>query len=376
MIDIDRVRRDLPAVRAAAYLNAGTFGPMPTAVRDAVRGYLDEATDRGRIGQAGFDRWMGLTDEARGAFARALDADVEEVALTHSATDGINLVLSGLSWERGDEVVTTDQEHPGLTTPLAVLRRRHGVVVREAAVGDGSDAVAAVEAELSDRTRVVALSHVLWTTGAVLPVAELTRAAHDVGALLLVDGAQSLGAVPLNVGELGTAFYAVPGQKWLCGPSGTGALHVRQEFVEMLEPAWPWYGTDQHEPGQPPRLWPGARRFDAGTVSLEVMAGLVAAVAWRDAIGWPEAHARAATLARSLRTALADVPGVEPLAVTGRAPLVAFRVEGRDAAAVSASLEERGVIVRSLPGEILRAAVGFWNDERDLDRLLEALRAL
>ena len=376
MIDIERVRHDLPAVRAAAYLNAGTFGPLPTPVRDAVRDYLDEAADRGRIGQAGYDRWMELTAAARAAFARALDTDVEEIALTHSATDGINLVLSGLTWEAGDEVVTTDQEHPGLTAPLAALARRYGVVVREAAVGDGSDAVAAVEAALTDRTRVVAVSHVLWTTGAVLPVAELTRVAHDAGALLLVDGAQSSGAVPLNVEELGTDFYAVPGQKWLCGPSGTGALHVRAERVEMLEPAWPWYGTEEREPGQAPRLWAGARRFDAGTVSLGAMAGLTAAVAWRDAVGWSEGHARAATLTRSLRLALTELPGVEPLAAEGRAPLVAFRVEGHDATAVSAELEARGVLVRPLPSGTLRAAVGFWNDERDLDRLVEGLRGL
>jgi L-cysteine/cystine lyase len=374
MIDIDRVRDDLPAVRAAAYLNAGTFGPVPIPVRDAVRDYLDEATERGRIAQAGFDRWMALTAAARDAFARVLDADAADVALTHSATDGINLVLSGLSWEPGDEIVTTDQEHPGLTAPLAMLARRHDVVVREAAVGDGTDAVAAIESLLGDRTRVVAVSHVLWTTGAVLPVAELTRVAHDAGALLLVDGAQSAGAMPLNVAELGTDFYAVPGQKWLCGPSGTGALHVRPEVLELLQPAWPWYGTEEREPGSPPRLWPGARRLDAGTVSLGAMAGMAAAVAWRDAVGWSEGHLRAARLTRRLRAALHEVPGVEPLPAAGAAPLVAFRVEGREAAAVNAALEERGVLIRSLPGDTLRAAVGLWNDDGDLDRLLEGLR--
>jgi L-cysteine/cystine lyase len=377
MIDVERVRRDLPSVREAVYLNAGTFGPVPVPVRDAMVAYVDDATTRGRIGHAGIEVWLGAMERARAAFAHALQADPDDVALTHAATDGINLVLAGLDWQPGDEVITTDAEHPGITTPLAILARRRGVVVRVAPVGEG-DAAEAVERLLTDRTRLVALSHVLWTSGAVLPVAAIAQRAHDAGALVLIDGAQSVGAIPTSVAEAESDFYAVPGQKWLCGPSGTGALHVRTERLATLEPAWPWFGTEEfpRPPGAAARLWPNARRFDAGTVSIGALAGIAAAVDWRGAIGWPEGFERAADLAERLRGDLASRDGVRVVPADGRGTLVTFALDGQDPVALGAQLEEQGVLVRSLPGtDLLRASVGFWNDDADLDRLLAALDA-
>ena len=377
MIDVERVRSELPAVREAAYLNAGTFGPLPTPVRDAVVGYVERAHRRGRIGRPGLEDWLGLTADARAAFARALGAEVEDVALTGSATDGVNLVLSGLDWEPGDEIVTTSSEHPAVTEPLVVAARRRGVVVREAAVAEAPDAVAEIEARITDRTRLVAVSHVLWTTGAVLPIAEITRVAHEAGALVLVDGAQSIGALHVSMDELHCDFYAVPGQKWLCGPSGTGALHVRSGRLDVLEPAWPWYGTRERPPGEDPREWGTARRLDVAGLSLGACAGIVEAVAWRERIGWTDGFTRAADLCARLRGELASTPGIALAPAQGRSTLVAFAVEGRDSADVAAGLEENGVLVRSLPGTPwLRASVGFWNDESDLARLLAGLRGV
>ena len=213
-MDVARIRAELPSASAQAYLNAGTFGPLPTAAHAAMADHLTSVHEVGRIGAEAFAAWGAIMTDVRAAFATALDGDPDDVALTHSTTaTGVNLVVWGLALAAGDEVVTTNAEHPGITAPLAELARRRGVTVRVA-----EPTRAAIAAELGPRTRLVALSHVLWTTGEVLPLPELAADVHDHGALLLVDGAQSGGAIAVDAPASGADFYTLSGQKWLLGP--------------------------------------------------------------------------------------------------------------------------------------------------------------
>jgi L-cysteine/cystine lyase len=219
VFDVESVRQDMPSVRASAYFNAGTFGPLPRAADDAMRAHMNASFERGRTR---LDDWFLLQEEARRAFARTLFAHVDAVALMHCTTDAINTVISGLTFDDGDEIVTTTDEHPGVTAPLEELARRHRIAVH--VVEPRAEAI--VKA-IGERTRLIAISHVLWTTGDVLPVAEIAAAAREYGALVLVDGAQAVGAIDVDPENLGADFYAASGQKWLCGPSGTGALWIR-----------------------------------------------------------------------------------------------------------------------------------------------------
>src|SRR3954464_15544008 len=167
-MDVDGLRAAFPAVRAAAYLNPGPFGPLPERARQAMVEHLDERTRDGRIGSRGFARWMELIGGAREALAGVVRAAPEDIAVTHSTTDGVNVVIGGMDWRAGDVVVTTGSEHPGLTEPLHWAAQRHGVAVREVDVDAADDPVAAIAGALDERTRLVALSHVLWTDGRVL----------------------------------------------------------------------------------------------------------------------------------------------------------------------------------------------------------------
>jgi L-cysteine/cystine lyase len=369
------MRADLPSARAAAYLNAGTFGPLPEPAHRVMREHLDGVLGRGRIGPQGLQEWMGFTDGARAAFARSVQAAPETIALTHSTTDGVNLVVWGLDFQPGDVVVTTTSEHPGLTEPLETLARRRGVVLRTVDV-EGLDATAAVTGAIDEQTRLVALSHVLWTDGTVLDVPAIGAACRAAGVPLLVDGAQGAGCVVVEADALGADFYTISGQKWLCGPSGTGALYVRPERLEQLQPAWPWYLTRDRHSGPEAVLWPAARRFDAGSITLTALAGAAAAIEWRTGTHDLAAGVeRADALAARLREALADLPGVEPVPVAAPSSLVSFAVPG-DPNELVVALAERGVLVRSVPGRPwLRASVGPWNVEGDLDRLVEGVRA-
>lgn len=370
--DLERIRDEAPATRAAAYLNAGTFGPLPRAAADAMRAHLDGSLERGRIGHAGIATWLGQLDQAREAFAATLSESPDEIALAHATTDGCNTVVWGLDLAAGDEVVTTTHEHPGLTAPLDELARTRGVVLR--AVEPTLDAIVGA---VTSRTKLVALSHVLWTDGDTLPIAAIAaaiRSAHGDRPFVLVDGAQSVGAIEVRPSELGVDAYTVSGQKWLCGPSGTGALWVRSGALARLGTPWPWYLSKQRGPAGV-QEWTTARRLDATTLSMTSLAGLVPALGWQRE-GWRsggQEHAQA--LATDLREHLANVRRVRLLGVRVPSQLVSFVVEGEPAHRVAQRLEASGVLVRSIPGvDCVRVAVGFWNDRGDVDRLVCSLQ--
>jgi L-cysteine/cystine lyase len=345
----EEVRASFPVLERIAYLNAGTFGPLSTATVDVMRTELDRDLQEGRVGRPTLDRVLAMRAGLRERLAALVGAAADTVALTASTTDGCNIVLSGLDLHEGDEVVTTADEHFGLLGPLGVSRAR--VVVVEP---DPDRILAAV----TGRTRLIAVSHVLWTTGAILPVAELRERS---GVPVLADGAQSVGAIAVDVA--GVDFYTISGQKWLCGPDTTGALVVADP--ERLRVARPGYFAQlSHEPDGTFTLREGASRFDPNWISPASLSGLARAVDDRPEWGFERAFATAERC-RELLGRQFDV-----LSPQNRATLVAFRPEG-DPAEVVARLREAGVEVRDLPGRgLVRASVGYWTSDEDLERLL------
>ena len=225
-------RSQFPVLEHLAYLNAGTEGPLPLLAAAAVREQLELELRGGRCGPDYFESLKDMAAELRTRYAAVLGCSPGELALTGSTTDGVNTVLAGLDLGAGDEILTSEEEHPGLLAPLGLARRRHGVSVRVVPFAELPDAV-------SPATRLVACSHVSWVNGRVLDA----RALAGSGVPLLLDGAQAAGAVPVDVRGLGCDFYAASGQKWLCGPEGSGCLFVRSERIDELMIPWPGYGS-------------------------------------------------------------------------------------------------------------------------------------
>jgi L-cysteine/cystine lyase len=335
-----------PVLERVAYLNAGTFGPLAGPTAAAVRRQLDSDLERGRIGASYFERLIELRVEVRAAVAALVGAAPEQVSLTGSTTDGCNIVLAGLGLTPEDEVVITAEEHFGLTGPVFASGAR--VVVAEA----DPDAILAA---VSPRTRLVAVSQALWTSGRVLPVHELRE---QTGVPILVDGAQSVGAIPVDAA--GLDFLTVSGQKWLCGPDATGALVVAEpERLRVARPSY--FSQSEYEPSGRFEPAAGAARFDPGWIPPASLAGLLTALGlppeWR--------FERAAELAARCRELLQ--PHVE--LVPGGATLVAFRAE--DPPELVARLAEEDVAVREIPHTgLVRVSCGWWTSEDDLDRLV------
>jgi L-cysteine/cystine lyase len=375
------IRELLPATKAGIYLNAGTCGPIPAEAQRA----MDEITARElAVGRAAPDAWpeaLARMDEARAAVAAAMIADPADIALTHATTDGLNAVITSLPWRPGDRVVTTNHEHPGGLGPLLSLRDRIGVEVDVVEIGDGgdSDAIAAAfERALAERpARAILASHVLWTTGAVLPVARLGAVAREAGAVSVIDAAQAAGAIPVALDELGVDAYAMPAQKWLLGPEGLGALYVRRAFAETTTPAVIGPLSYQDFTAAVPRLHASARRFETAGFHRPSVAGFARAVGWLAmSVGIPWAQTRATGLAAAMAERLASIPGVT--VVTPRpaqGTIVSFRIAGWTCQQALAEVGPRAMaIMRDLPSiDAVRLSIGFWTTEPELDRVAEVI---
>lgn len=350
----EEARAQFPVLERIAYLQAGSAGPLARATVEAVLAEETRNLEAGRAGADYIERILALRAELRARLAELVSVECEQVALTSSTTDGCNIVLAGLDLDGDDEIVTTTDEHFGLLGPLH-MSGAHVVVVPP----DPDRILAAV----TPSTKLLALSQVLWTTGEVLPVHELRE---RTGLPILVDGAQSVGAIPAD--GRGLDFVTISGQKWLCGPEATGALVVADP--ERLRPARPSYFSQQHyEPDGAFAPWPGARRFDPMWVPAASMSGLLAALAVPPAWQFERAAEQAERCRELLRDAGADV-----LTPGERATLVSWRPEGEDPTGVVARLAAAGVVVRDLPGTgLVRASVGWWTSDDDLDRLVAAL---
>jgi L-cysteine/cystine lyase len=280
------------------------------------------------------------------------------VAITTSTSEGIAQTITGLELAPGDEILTSDEEHPGLLAPLGRARRRFGVDVRVVPFAEVADTA-------TSSTRLIACSHVSWVSGRVADVAALKAS----GAPVLLDAAQALGAIPVDVHALGCDFYAASGQKWLCGPEGSGCLFVRQDRLDELLIPWPGYGSIadpedalEFEPAE------GVKRLDHGFPSGLRSAWALASLEVLGEAGWAWIHERATSLAERLAERLGEL-GLE-VGARGRSTLVSWRTE--DPQAEVERLAERRFVVRSIPGAgLARASVGAWSSEEELEELAQ-----
>ncbi len=377
------IRAALPALGAGIYLNTGSVGPMPAETAAAMAEIVDYEL---RIGRASIDYWEAFLErlaEARGAVAAVVGAEVDEIAITHSTTAAMNAAMWSVDLRPGDRIVTTRAEHPGALGPSHAIAARTGAEIVAVDVGLGGDddrILEAFDAAIRPGTRLVAVSHVLWTTGARLPLTEIASLAHGRGAVIAVDGAQSTGAMPVSVAELGVDFYAIPGQKWLLGPEGTGALWASPAVVDrsfVLNGSFFTYERISPDEAVP---WSDARRFEDGGPYRPGITGLARSCGWLSMyVGLPWIHARGQAMAQLAVDRLARIDGVEMLTPRDRmGTLVTFRIGGWDAATALAEIAGRTfAIARTIPPlDALRISVGFFTTEDEIERVATAVELL
>ena len=388
MSDIGKIlliRRAMPVIESRIYLNTGAVGPLSSLTIDVLNESNVFELETGRASPDAWEAKREAKPKLRQAFARLVNATEAEIALTHHTTDGMNIVAHGLTWRAGDEVITTNLEHPGGLIPFYVLRQRYGVVVKVVPItaNDTPETIVArFEAAITPRTRLLAYSHVAWNLGIRLPLGDLVAMGHRHGVLSVVDGAQSTGAIPLDLPASGVDFYAMPGQKWLCGPEGSGGLYVRRESLSLVSPTFVGYASlkdglydlaGHFMPG------PGAQRYELATVYTPGIKAMIANLNWlADTVGWDWIHARIAHLADYLRQQLQQLDGVTLITPIGsHAGLTSFTLDGHEATQVQTKLVDDNIILRTISDPpCLRASTGFYNTEAEIDHLIASLKRI
>ena len=290
--DLHQYRQQFPALANKAYFNFGGQGPMPASAMNAV---IQAQDDIQRIGPFGneINGWLiQQTKATRVAIATELNVPSETITLTEDVTVGCNIAMWGIEWKAGDHILLTDCEHPGIIATAQEIARRFSVEVSTcpimATLNDG-DPVAIIAQHLRPSTRMVVLSHVLWNTGQVLPLEKIAQACRSNNTKLMVDAAQSVGLLPLNLTELGVDFYAFTGHKWLCGPPGVGGLYVRPQVRESLYPTFVgWRSVVIDSQAQPVKWQESGERSEIATSAYPFYIALTEAISVHQKWGTPQ----------------------------------------------------------------------------------------
>ncbi|HEX6133386.1 MAG TPA: aminotransferase class V-fold PLP-dependent enzyme [Longimicrobiales bacterium] len=347
------------------YLNVGTLGPQPRAVVDAV---VEHTRRVAMTYPPGVD-WNALKTR----IATLLNGDAAGFVFPRNTTEAMNFVANGLPLDAGDEVLTTTHEHIGGLCCWQLLAARRRVALRQLELPvparDATELVDVFRRAITPRTRVVSVSHVTFTNGTIMPVAEIAALCRDRGIISVVDGAHPPGLLRVDLRAIDADFYASSPHKWLCAPQGTGLLYLREEWRTRLWPTLASGGWDDLELG--------AHRFNhMGTMDESRLAGLDAAVQLHETIGPDRVVARIRELRGRLVAALGELPRVRlhsPADPALHAGLVAFTVDGIEALELQRRLAEAANVRTRVVGEYgygwMRLSPHVYNTEAELERV-------
>ena len=385
-MDIGKLREQIPTTQRMTYLNTGWAGPSPVSVVEAISRRLEYESYNGPTSVEVLDSGEAIDLEAREAVAGLIGATADEVLLTLSTTDGINTVMTGLPWNEGDEIITCNLEHSSILLPSYQLQRLRGVKVKvlTLAPGEGHESILSkVEDAITDRTRMVFFSHIEYSTGLRMPVEGIRKLTAGRGIWMLIDGAQGVGHVSVDVGEIDCDFYAMPGQKWLLGPDGTGALYIRRSMIPLVEPvrvSGKWVTSYDHDGGVEPDT-DNIDKFMVGTSSAPLRAGLAEGIRFVREVGIAAIEQRAAGLGAMLRERLAVMSHVDvlsPMDGPGQSGLTTFTVAGWDPEQTARQLwDTHRIVIRDVKfPSCLRASLDFFNTEEEVEMLADAVANL
>ncbi len=380
-MNVESIRRDIPALRHSIYLNTAGFAPNPRCVTESLINAYQ------RIGEETQPLSIGLhvSDETRRTLAGLVGADAGDIALTRGVSDAISITLNGFDWREGDELIITDEEHPAYMTPATNLMQRKGVVMKRLeTVYDADELVKRLKTLITPRTKLIALSHVLTDSGTRLPAKELTQAAHERGVPIAWDGAHSVGQFEVEVKEIDADIYHVLSYKWTLGPYSVGFMYCKPELAQKMDIAVTGARSEKKLTYHPPLVeYPDtARRFEYGPFPTPLFEAWAMSIKYLNDIGFDAIERQSCAIAAQLRDALKQIGGVRIFSPedTGMSTgVVQFGIEGLEGGFISQQLTtrwnipERGTHIRSSG---VRISCAFFINEQELNPLVEAVATI
>jgi len=370
----DEFRRRMPVTRKWAYFDHAAVAPLPGPTRTALADWAADATENGDIS---CPAWSRQLEELRALSARLIGAEPDEIALVRNTTEGINLVAEGFPWRAGDNCITLADEFPSNQYPWMNLADR-GVETRRIPTDEGVVDLDRLDAACDERTRILTVSWVSYSSGWRNDVALLAEIAHRHGALLFLDAIQALGVFPLDVRRTPVDFLAADGHKWLLGPEGAGIFFTRREHLDLLRPVGIGWNSVVHEHDFTRIeliLKDSARRYEGGSYNTAGMIALGASLKLLAEFGPPSLAERIVEVTDLACGKLADFGAV---VISDRTPehksgIVVFELPGKDPQAIRRRCLEQGVVLSCRAGR-LRISPHAYNDAGDVDRLIRALK--
>jgi len=376
-----QVRQEFMLDPQMTFFNTGTLGAMPRRVFDRVVDHLRLCAEKiaewdyyGADWIAGYQPWT----EIRGKVARLINSEVTEVALTENATAGMNYISNGLDLQPGDEVLGTDQEHPGGECGWKLKAKRCGLAYRQLAldkpIQSPGEVIETLTRAMGPRTRVIAIPHIVTGSGAVLPVKEICAEAARRGVFTVIDGAQTAGQIKIDVRELGCDAYYGSLHKWLCAPAGNGFLYLKKEKAPRV---WTTLASTQWDNHQDD----GFRLSQRGTGNLSLLMGLAEALDFHFELGPERVYKRIKSLGDYLRARLQEIPGVKiftPLVSSLAAGITVYNIEGLSGDFIQNELWRRGRLRPRSMGDVygVRQSTHIYNSFEEIDRTISILKEL
>ncbi|MBX9686351.1 MAG: aminotransferase class V-fold PLP-dependent enzyme [Candidatus Obscuribacterales bacterium] len=379
---IQEARLKYPALKNKSYLNFGAQGSMALSTIERIQKSYEYVQENGPLSAAMFGWIVEECKKIKAILAEELGAQVASLALTQNATEGCNIALWGYEWQENDCLLTTDSEHNGVMKAALQLCKRRKLrleICRLADLQSEEEIISELEKSIrQNKPKLFMLSHVLWNTGKVLPLKEITEICHKHDVLVLADGAQSVGVLPLNLKELGADFYAFTGHKWLGGPEGIGALYIKPESLERIEPTFAgWRGAVFDAKGYPVDWAPDASRFEVATAPFPLLSGLAEAIKLHREFG--TAEERYQTILKNtarLSEALKSIPGLSLLNPGGGSSLLSFKIDKASHLEIVKKLDSQKIILRTIPNpDCIRASLHYFSNG-EIDALVDGLKKL
>jgi cysteine desulfurase / selenocysteine lyase len=372
----EEFRREMPAAVEWAYFDHAAVAPIPRPTADAMTRWADEAAE---FGGAIWPKWKSVRESLRSQAAQFVGAELDEMALVRSTTEGINLVAEGFPWQPGDNVVTLADEFPSNLYPWMNQGRR-GVETRRVATDDGRVDLNRLADACDNRTRIVSISWIGYASGWRNDLTSVAEIAHRHGALFFLDAIQGLGAFPLDVRRTPIDFFAADGHKWLLGPEGAGLFYIRREHLERIHPigvGWNSVAQASDFSHIELKFKDSAARFEGGSSNMVGFTGLASSIELLGRLDGAAIGRRIVAMTDLACSRLADAGAriashrENPDRSSG---IVLFEWPGRDPQSVRRQLLDRKIVVSCRSGKLRISPHAYCNDS-DIDRLVEGLRA-